>query len=301
MDDFLLSLPKEHAYYFDLIDRSRINVAFTVKDLNFFCRAARKINAALLRMHVSCFNGIVCRLCYDKKIVRAIKKDTGIAMLDFGVREDLLKLVKRKKCRNFYLLAWNALDDDAVRLFKKYLPDSRIYSYSLQDAEKYGLGRFNDFYLIDYLGSDKNRLGFLRDFAAMIGKEYSYEFDVYVGKNGDRKVDGDGITYLTDYVSFDDYIKKVNASKCLVDFNNHFNITFRTIESMIFGKKYITNNPEIVKMDFYNENNILVVDGNTTIGDVRAFMEKDLVPVPRSILEKYDIYTAYDLFKSKVG
>ncbi|MBO4284023.1 MAG: hypothetical protein J5958_05290 [Clostridia bacterium] len=313
MDDFLLSLPREDSYYFSKIDRSRINVAFTVKKLNLFCRAARKINAFLIKRRVSLFNGIVCRLCYDKKIVRAVLKDTGIAILDFGVGEDLLLLAKRKKCRNFYLLAWNALDDDAVRLYKKYLPDSRIYSYSRQDSEKYGLNHFNDFYLIDYpvekseivndmfyLGTDKNRIQFLSDFASMIGDDYSFEFDVLLDKKSARPDGADGITYLSDYISFDEYIKKVNAARCLVDFNNHFNITFRTIESMVFGKKYITNNPEIVHMDFYHENNILVVNEKTTIGDVREFMGKELVPVPRSVLEKYDIYTAYDLFKSKV-
>ena len=312
MDNFLLSLPKEGLYYFDKIDKNKINVAFTYKKNNLIKRLIRKIDLLLIKFHLSFFNRFVCKACYDRKIYEAVIKDSGLAILDYGVEEDLLLLAKKRKCKNFFLLIWNTLNDESVKRYSKYLDKSHIFSYSFEDCQKYSLQHFNDFYLIDYpvksskesidmfyLGSDKNRIDFLQNFSLLIKDTFVFEFDVFTHDKTKRN-GKNGITYINEYIKFDDYLRKVISSKCLIDFNNHNNITFRTIESMIFRKKYITNNALIGKMDFYNPNNILIINEKTSINDVKEFMSKKYVPIPRNILLNYDIYTVYDFFKAKV-
>lgn len=311
MDNFLMSLPKKGLYYFDKIDTSRINIVYTYKKINFFQSFIRKINLFLIKMKISFLNNLSCRICYDKKIVDAIKNDSGLAILDFYVGSELLYMVKKNKCQNFFLLIWNSISDYRANKYLKYLGKERIYSYSEEECVKFGFTHFKDFYLVDYphenvevkydmfyLGANKNRADFLKKFLGLIKGKYTFEFDVY--SKEPVTDDGSGITYFNKYISFDEYIDRVLKCRCLIDFNNHHNITFRTIESLIFNKKYITNNLEMKKMDFYNENNILIIDDNITINDIENFMNKKYEPVSRDILNGYDIYHTYEFFKSKV-
>lgn len=317
MNKLLLVLPKKDLYYFNHIDENKINVSYTYKKLNWFAKIIRKMDLILIhRLHIniSFLNKYVCKLCYDKKIIQSIKNDSGIAILDYYLGEDLLLLVKKLKCKKFYLLIWNALDDYTIAKYKKYIDCEHIYSYSYEDCKKYGLNHFNDFYLTDYpivvpdtcdydmyfMGSDKNRNNLLESFIKTIEGNFSYEFELYVPNLGELKNKINGISYFDEYMPFDEYIKKIIRSRCLLDLNNHYNITYRTIEAVIFKKKYITNNTKILSMDLYNPNNMFVINDETTADDIYEFMAKPFVEIDKSIIEKYDVYYTYNLFNAKV-
>lgn len=65
-------------------------------------------------------------------------------------------------------------------------------------------------------------------------------------------------------------------------------LTMRTIETLGAKKKLITTNSQIVMYDFYNPNNILVVDRkNPVIPD--SFIESPYEEIPQDIYEKYYI------------
>lgn len=59
-------------------------------------------------------------------------------------------------------------------------------------------------------------------------------------------------------------LKEYNQAKILVDFTreNQHGLSFRVFEAMALNKKLITDNPLIKNYDFYNPNNILIVDEN---------------------------------------
>jgi hypothetical protein len=52
-------------------------------------------------------------------------------------------------------------------------------------------------------------------------------------------------------------------------------------------------------MDFYNPNNIFIADDNTTLEDIEEFLNLPYIEIDRSILERYDFYNAYNIFKKK--
>ncbi len=65
-------------------------------------------------------------------------------------------------------------------------------------------------------------------------------------------------------------------------------LSFRVFETMAFQKKLITNNKSIMKYDFYNANNILVLDDDNDISR-KDFFETNYEPIPIEIYEKYTL------------
>jgi hypothetical protein len=83
------------------------------------------------------------------------------------------------------------------------------------------------------------------------------------------------------------FIKK---SKTLLDINRHGQngLTFRVLESLGLEKKLITTNANIVTYDFYNPNNILVVDEENPIIP-SDFFKNEYEKLPEAIFYKYTL------------
>lgn len=97
-----------------------------------------------------------------------------------------------------------------------------------------------------------------------------------------------GINHAAKVVDFQQnyhYTKKTKAVLDLVD-DAHSGLSLRVFEAIGFKKKLITNNPEVVKYDFYRPNNIFIIkDGN--IQDIKDFMQKPFEELPEDIHRKY--------------
>ena len=65
-------------------------------------------------------------------------------------------------------------------------------------------------------------------------------------------------------------------------------LTMRTIEMVGMKKKIITTNEEIQRYDFYDKNNIQVINRNNPIIDI-SFFNSEYHDLPEHILKKYDI------------
>lgn len=77
-------------------------------------------------------------------------------------------------------------------------------------------------------------------------------------------------------------------SKALLDINyyDQKSLSMRPFEAMMLQRKFITTNPEIVKYDFYDSRNILVIDPEN-INIPKSFLNTPFVPISSDILEKY--------------
>lgn len=94
------------------------------------------------------------------------------------------------------------------------------------------------------------------------------------------------------------FVKKSNKdiselekrSKAIIDIQHpkQTGLTMRTIEMIGMKKKLITTNKDIVNYDFYNENNILIIDRNNPIID-KSFFEKPYIELSKNIYEKYNL------------
>lgn len=107
------------------------------------------------------------------------------------------------------------------------------------------------------------------------------------------------------YIGFKDLSLKDNAyymkkSKIVIDmpFESQKGLSLRTIESLAAKDKLITTNKEIMKYDFYNKNNILIIDRtNPNIPD--DFINRPYCILDKKILQKYSLSNwIKEIFKS---
>lgn len=79
-------------------------------------------------------------------------------------------------------------------------------------------------------------------------------------------------------------------SKCVVDVENRgqHGLTMRSIEIIGLKRKFITTNQDIKNYDFYNENNILVINRNNPILDME-FFERPYEELDEELYKKYSI------------
>ena len=86
------------------------------------------------------------------------------------------------------------------------------------------------------------------------------------------------------------YISLLQNSYAVLDIphNGQTGLTIRTMEALGAKKKLITTNKDILKYDFYNPNNIFLLD-NDNIDEIVDFIKTDYEPLPESIYKKYSI------------
>lgn len=79
-------------------------------------------------------------------------------------------------------------------------------------------------------------------------------------------------------------------SRCILDVEHikQRGLTMRTIEMLGMGKKIITTNSFIKSYDFYNQNNIYIIDRNSPAVDSN-FWTSGYEPVPEEIFNRYKI------------
>lgn len=93
-----------------------------------------------------------------------------------------------------------------------------------------------------------------------------------------------------DPISVDDTIAILNKTKAIFDINytTQTSLSTRAYEAMAARRKYVTTNNEVKNYNFYNPNNILVVDINNPVIP-RKFFESPFESVPEDILYKYSV------------
>jgi hypothetical protein len=211
------------------------------------------------------------------------------------------------------------LYDSVARCPIKHLLDGifdTIYSFDTDDVKQYGFLKTSNYiytplakldsaskpkYQAFYLASYDNRLPFLykiKEKLEEIGISYLF---IVVGKKGlySKLKSIFQITKNSSSLKFKkNIIKHENMQKyykkTIVVFDlvreHQTGLSFRVFEAMAFQKKLITNNPTIVNYDFYNPNNILLID-EKNINFNADFFRTAYQPIPESIYQQYTLNT----------
>ena len=192
-----------------------------------------------------------------------INKYDIIIMFDSGYNSNIPKYIKKKniKCKTIFWY-WNKVNKINVKnLGSKYI--DYYYSYDKNDCKKYNM-RYNtqcynkklakyinkqdEQYDFVFLGTNKGRKEEIISLENVLNK-YNYKTNFKIIEN------------KKEFIPYQDYLKMVTNSKCIVDFvkEGTCGLTLRIFEGMFFQKKIITNNKNIVEYDFYNSNNIFII------------------------------------------
>lgn len=102
-------------------------------------------------------------------------------------------------------------------------------------------------------------------------------------------------------ISMFDTVKKLSVTKAILDINYtaQKSLSMRAFEALAAQRKYITTNPEIKKYDFYNKQNVLVIDLNN-LDIPKEFIDTPFLPVADTVLYKYSVAGLVDDFLENI-
>jgi hypothetical protein len=177
-----------------------------------------------------------------------------------------------------------------------------VFSFEKEDCKKYNLKFATNWiynspiakndsvfkYQVFSIISKDGRLPILSKIATNLKlNNINYKIFVYHKK---CKKKSSTIEYINKYIPLSEVEEYTNKSQVLLDVNRkgQNGLTFRVFESIGLQKKLITTNLDIVNYDFYNPNNILVIDEKNP--DIPpSFFDKEYEKIPDSIFNKYTL------------
>jgi len=242
---------------------------------------------------------------YGKEIIKQLKKNDQIQDVILTIKGDFITPESILEFKNYTKKSIGFFNDNTYRCpkIKRVLHCfDEVFSFEKEDCENFNLkfapnwiynsenvANNNQFeYDVFNISSIDKRLPILKRIAAKLASQQSkFKFIVYDKKQKDND---ENITYIKSHMPLSEVNDYINRSKVLLDINRlgQIGLTFRIFESLGLEKKLITTNADIKNYDFYNPNNILIIDEKNPVIPA-AFFENEYEKIPDSILQKYTL------------
>jgi len=247
------------------------------------------------------FNYNIKKAHLNKEIINQLKKlpkQDKILM----IKADHLLPQKIAEIKN-YTHEFIAYFSDSIRkcpkIKKIHHHFDKVYSFERDDASNYG---FN--FITNYIYSEQEENSTKKEFSvfnisafdkrikiiekiALKLDELTLNYKIISVGNNTYKSSSD-ITFTNDRMKLNIVETYVKKSTALLDVNTagQQGLTFRVFESLGNKKKLITTNTDIVNYDFYNKNNILVINKDNIKIPV-DFFETPYQEIPVLTYNKY--------------
>lgn len=250
---------------------------------------------------------------YQDKMIRIMPSDLDKAIIIVGRQLTSVFFQKLKKKNPAIAISLYLWDDvqrvESFEAVKDYYDE--IFSFDLKDCKEYGFKHLPlfyterpnceceaeyDIYSAMFSHSERERIvKAIADQADVLGKNYKFFISLgryayfkrrqEIKENRNKK-----IIYISEPIDEKENYRNMSRSKIILDvqFSSQIGLTMRTIESLGMKNKLITTNPSVRYYDFYNENNIMVIDREAPMID-SAFFSKPYKEIPESIYEKYSL------------
>ena len=214
-----------------------------------------------------------------------------------------------KKCTNrLVTFLYDNLDrhpaQDKLHFFDK------IFSFDDQDIQNYGFEKLTNYNYLPFLPKeqqnshvdalyitsyDKKRIEQLKVLSQKF-QRLNLSFDLYViGKKSwkhqiIKPFTENKIIFSKKKICHKNLPQYYKNTKVILDLmrKNQYGLSFRIFEAMALEKKIITDNEKIKNYDFYNSNNILVLNKDFS-NITKDFFETPYQPLPEKIYEKYTL------------
>lgn len=166
-----------------------------------------------------------------------------------------------------------------------------IWTFDCGDHQKFGYSHYRQFASLlpefvhkevrvgfSFVGRDKGRKQLLNELEQKLRAiDYKVDFDI-------RGIEDENLSYR-------EYLEKSLHAYCMVEIlqQGQRGMTLRAIEALLYQRKLITNNDDILRADFFHANNILLLDEVELLSEdeIKLFMEKPYYSIPYSIMQKY--------------
>lgn len=277
---------------------------------SMFDRALLKVSSELFVKKTEIYYTDILKKIKDKKYDYILFIDCETPT------EGILKIFKDNfRQAKFCLHMWDSISNlKGVSLKFKYF--DYITTFDRNDAEEYGITLRPLFFCDEYRANNINdnceydlsfigtihsdRYGVLKKIIdntdKMSLKMFFYpflqsKFIYYFYKVTKKDFKNAGIKdFKFDKLSSDDIANVIKKTRTIIDIQHpkQSGLTMRTLEIVGMKKKIITTNSDIVNYDFYNENNIAIIDRKSPLID-KNFINSPYVELDLAIYEYYSI------------
>jgi hypothetical protein len=209
----------------------------------------------------------------------------------------LLKL--KNKTQKFYAFYFDAIANfpkqiDFIPLF------DTVFSYEKEDAKTYGLEFITNYIYrsktlqnnhatprVFNISSYDERFGQLKSIALYL-KDHDIPSEIIVRK--ERPIQDDLVTIVSEYMTLEEVERHILDADILLDIQkgHQKGLSFRVFEALGFEKKLLTTNSDVINYDFYNPNNILVINPKN-IEIPELFLSTSYQQIPETILYPYTL------------
>ena len=217
-----------------------------------------------------------------------------IIIFDYGWSKEITDFIKKyNPTSQIHLFFFNTISNKQHQKILKDKNIDKIWSFDQGDVEKYGLNFNTPMYSKEYvkkiliMDSPQNDIVFVGK--AKERSDLILNIEKSCKKKG-IKTDFTIIENEKDYIAYSDYIHRVSNAKCILDITNkgQLGLTLRFMEALFFKKKIITNNKYVRNYDFYNNQNIFIIeDGN--IDGIENFVHSNKQEIAKEQIEYYDL------------
>ncbi|QEE51343.1 hypothetical protein FUA48_17745 [Flavobacterium alkalisoli] len=223
------------------------------------------------------------------------------------INPELIPVAIHKKIKSYTKEYIAYLYDSSKRYPIDHLLDNifdKILSFDSDDVAQYGFSPISNYIYMDkkplqqpnevtygafMILSVDERLQTLNAIANRLDTiNINYNF-MLVGKHKPTGLNTN-ISYQRDIIKLDRLDEYMSNAKVFIDIVrvNQTGLSFRVFDALCYQKKLITTNKTIKDYDFYNPNNILIVDADNPIIEA-SFFETPYEPLDENIYYKYTI------------
>jgi hypothetical protein len=289
-DEILIIKAGGKGFPYNGIVKDGYNMEFPYYEVGLFLRILREI----------CFRlpFLPKRIWYNKEILHY--SIHHIIIWDPLITEDFLFWLHDKLPTTQINFCYDNLVGKARHIMPNQIPVfCRKWSYDKKDCEKYNLHLSPSTYITSYLkpkqkteydvlfvGRDKGRAAFLLEFERKLN-EIGLRTYFIITKDGrlSRKK-----SYHKDSIPYERIVELITQSRAILNvaLPGQVGTTIRDLESMFFSVKLLTTNASIVSADFYQHNNIFVVDENFDPMQIKDFVYGPLVEIDAEVKRKHE-------------
>ena len=231
-----------------------------------------------------------------------IEKFDRIIVFDENLNWNIISYLRRKNPKaRIIVWYWNPINEHNL-LSEKYRDMCEVWSFDKNDCQRYGFKNNIQFTVIDYergtdenindlifIGADKGRAETvirLKKIIESIGMSFFVRFPSKYGKDGKFQ------EYKSKMIEYSTIIEYEKKSRCIVEIlqEGQSGMSLRAIEAIALGKKLITNNLDLPKMNFFDDTRIFVLDVDNmcdSVDDIKQFLELKFNDYSKEVYNTY--------------
>lgn len=193
---------------------------------------------------------------------------------------------------------WNTVDNE-TKPIKTDIKNIEYWSFDGSDCKEYGMKQNIQYYCpqenincgdiendIYFVGRDKGReetINNIKDIATKQNLKCNFN-----------------IVYGNSLIPYKEVRKEIVKSRAILEINkeNQSGLTLRSLESLFYRKKLITNNISIMNYNFYNQDNIFII-GKDNIDELDIFVNRKYNNSADEYIKEYDLEKWFNNFNDR--